>query len=184
MVNRVGFWSPEVQPIVDKPNYGPYKDAIVEYLANGIRCACYNGFASCRLCEFDVGCDDYTDRVWLWPSGFQHYILNHAIELPEAFIAHLVGRNFSYEGVKPVLVVESGTGGSARIERPPLRNYARYGGPGSEHVVHDDPNGPSFSFVSEGDFLVVWGLGGPTVALAVGGNIVRDGIRLRLEPPR
>jgi hypothetical protein len=185
-LQRLGYWTAQVQPVVNRPNYGAHKDAIVAYLANGIRIDCYDGFAHCRVCHVDVGCDDYTDRVWMWPSGFQHYIVEHAIELPQAFVAHVVARNFSYVGLKPVLVVESTLtpGAPTRMEWPPLQNYARYGGPGSTHVVHDNPDGPWFSLVSDNDSLAVWGSHGLSGReLRVGGTLMHQGLRLRLEPP-
>jgi hypothetical protein len=82
-----------------------------------------------------------------------------------------------------VLVVEATTAeGAHTTTRPPLQNYARYGGPGNTHVVHDDPNGPWFSLVSETSGLVVWGshnLSG--MGLQVGRSLRHQNLLLSLE---
>jgi len=47
-------------------------------------------------CRFDCGVDDaemgdsdFSDGLWVWPGGLTHYVLEHAVRLPEEFLHHV-----------------------------------------------------------------------------------------------
>ena len=63
------------------------RDKISEYLRHGMPIAKFCGFASCRLCDEVLGTKDLTDGEWVWPERLEHYITDHDVILPDAFIA-------------------------------------------------------------------------------------------------
>ncbi|MDP7034636.1 MAG: hypothetical protein QF752_09110 [Planctomycetota bacterium] len=62
-------------------------------------------------CRFECGIPDErmavgegTDGVWYWPEGLSHYVMEHRVALPEAFLDHAesVGWSISHEKVEEV----------------------------------------------------------------------------------
>jgi hypothetical protein len=48
------------------------------------------GYAYCRFgCDGGFGTTDKSDGKYLWPEGLSHYVLKHAVRLPEDFIRHI-----------------------------------------------------------------------------------------------
>jgi hypothetical protein len=47
----------------------------------------FGGIATCRLCNESLGTKDLTDGEWVWPERLEHYITDHDVVLPKAFIA-------------------------------------------------------------------------------------------------
>jgi len=64
------------------------QDRIVAYLRSGTVCAGWCGLAHCRFpeCGMSLGSCDLTDGEWLWPQGLEHYVVAHAVCLPETFV--------------------------------------------------------------------------------------------------
>lgn len=48
------------------------------------------GSSSCRICSQENGNKEYSDGVYLWPEGFAHYLKDHAVKPPRAFIDHVL----------------------------------------------------------------------------------------------
>jgi hypothetical protein len=61
---------------------------IADYLSNGHMYGAWLGKASCRFagCPHVLGACDFTDGVWVWPEGLEHYLLKHAVCLPDSFV--------------------------------------------------------------------------------------------------
>jgi hypothetical protein len=76
-----------------------------DYLAAGITHEQYLGFSWCRFgCGISptlMGSRDLTDGAWVWPEGLSHYVREHAIVLPEEFIAHALANTTPRLSVVP-----------------------------------------------------------------------------------
>lgn len=65
------------------------------------------GFLSAFWCEFGCrtspGSDTrlhiynyhYTDGIWVWPLSFQHYVAQHGLDVPPAFLETMRGREWN-----------------------------------------------------------------------------------------
>jgi hypothetical protein len=50
----------------------------------------FMGYSTCRICgKHDNGNLELTDGTYIWPSGLEHYVREHAVRLPDEFVAHL-----------------------------------------------------------------------------------------------
>ena len=102
----VGYWGrgylfdklPWPQRLVGKPRKKEEVEQIVAYLLSGHIFAGWMGYSYCR---FNCGVDDakmgYTDRTdgeWVWPAGLAHYIVEHNVMLPDAFITTMRNNNW------------------------------------------------------------------------------------------
>ena len=84
---------------------------VAHYLRSGERAVAWMGFSWCRFdCgvdEAEMGAWDFCDGVWLWPEGLAHYVLEHAVRLPEEFLHHVrheaehPGRKYQPDGDLP-----------------------------------------------------------------------------------
>jgi hypothetical protein len=94
----VGYWGagdgsgkialPRPQMLV-RPGWHVHdRDRIVTYLQNGAVCAGWAGLAHCRFpeCDRSLGSCDLTNGECLWLQGLEHYIVAHAVCLPEALV--------------------------------------------------------------------------------------------------
>lgn len=71
------------------------RDKIAEYLHRGVPINSFGGFATCRLCDEVLGTKDLTDGEWVWPERLEHYITDHDVALPKAFIATMERNRWS-----------------------------------------------------------------------------------------
>ena len=64
------------------------KRRVCAYLESGRQIARYMGYSNCRFpnCVERLGTADCSDETWVWPEGFEHYIAEHDISLPEQFL--------------------------------------------------------------------------------------------------
>ena len=104
----VGYWRSPEQP--DLPHPGDFVDAswdagerrrVIEYLDHAYQIPMLSfGPSWCRMgCAGfpkDIGTQDLTDGVWLFPEGLVHYVRHHAVRPPETFLEHLRGRVFRH----------------------------------------------------------------------------------------
>ena len=97
-LKEIGFWSggygdnsnyPDVQDFID-PNWDDLDtiEVVVAHLKNGDECNAYKGSSTCRVCGETNGSRELTDGTYVWPSGFLHYVLEHAVKPPKHFIDH------------------------------------------------------------------------------------------------
>ncbi|HEY5910009.1 MAG TPA: hypothetical protein VJA21_05335 [Verrucomicrobiae bacterium] len=65
---------------------------LIAYLKAGATYETWRGLSYCRFrCLVDnreMGCRDFTDGLWVWPEGLNHYVERHDVRLPDDFVAH------------------------------------------------------------------------------------------------
>jgi hypothetical protein len=95
----IGYWAEQGDP------HGPYPDphelvdpdqpreerlAAVDYLTRGLVARAYTGWSRCRICgDPKNGNLELTDGTFLWPDGLAHYVRDHDVRLPTAFVEHI-----------------------------------------------------------------------------------------------
>ena len=91
----VGYWRSPEEP--NLPHPGDFVDAswdaaerrkVIEYLDHAYQIPMFScGPSWCRMgCAAvpkDIGTQDLTDGVWLFPEGLVHYVRHHAVRPPE-----------------------------------------------------------------------------------------------------
>ena len=92
----VGYWGtgdppsrfPRPQWLVRPGWRAEERDRIAAYLRAGKMVNGWCGLARCRFegCGILLGCCDMTDGRWVWPQKMEHYLLEHAVSLPDEFI--------------------------------------------------------------------------------------------------
>jgi len=92
----VGYWGegkdasdlPRPQSLVCMGWQAHDLDRIAAYLRGGHVFGAWGGFAQCRFtnCGALLGSCDLTDGEWVWPEGVEHYLLEHGVCLPDAFV--------------------------------------------------------------------------------------------------
>ena len=115
----IGFWrDPEIRdhryrhPIafVDADWDPGDRRLVAEHLRSGKRAMSCMGYSWCRFhCGVDdseMGDSDFSDGLWLWPEGLAHYVLEHAVRLPEEFLQH-VRRQAEHSGREYELAEDS-----------------------------------------------------------------------------
>jgi hypothetical protein len=85
-----------------------------------------HGAAACRLCGAPNGYATLTDGVHVWPEGLAHYVLAHAVALPEGFVRHIAA-------AAATAAEAAAAAGAAALPPPaalfPTRNHLLYGEP-------------------------------------------------------
>lgn len=98
----VGFWwtgtdslLPHPNDMIDRAWNAKERRAVLKYLRTGRVKMRYMGYAHCRCgCVDPVpGSADMTDDVWVWPEGLAHYVEEHGVRLPAAFVAYIMERS-------------------------------------------------------------------------------------------
>lgn len=96
----IGYWYSEDEPELPKPQdfivttINPLeRQQLINYLRNGKRLHEWMGFSRCRFgCRLpvkEIGNACLTDGTYIWPEGLYHYIEEHQVWLPSAFINHV-----------------------------------------------------------------------------------------------
>lgn len=98
-LKNIGFWHdlhcpslPHPREFVD-PSWNAAERAVVlAYLKTrkGRTVTGRRGSSRCRICDCSNGSEDFSDGVYLWPSGYAHYVEVHHVKPPQAFIEHVV----------------------------------------------------------------------------------------------
>jgi len=114
---RVGFWRPVTQPaksaksllgqlleglddcLSPEPDVRKFvsrnwnaeeRQVVAEYVEDQrFRSAVYFGSSRCRFCGKENGVADFTDKTYVWPEGFGHYLREHSVRPPLEFVAHV-----------------------------------------------------------------------------------------------
>jgi hypothetical protein len=101
---RVGYWRsdvsgdlPDPARLVDEQWDRDDREVIASYLDRGFVVRAYLGRATCRLCGSTLGSLDVSDGTYCWPDGLGHYVLEHAVRLPESFLEHVRERVLELE---------------------------------------------------------------------------------------
>lgn len=82
-----------------RPDWDPMESAaVVAYLRSGREWIRFNGWSYCRfdcgITPRELGDQDLTDGVWVWPEGLVHYVEVHSVRLPDEFIRHMREREW------------------------------------------------------------------------------------------
>ena len=101
----IGFWSgpntsagwPEVDQFIDLTWDEEERDFVVGYLSRGVLGR--TGHSTCRICgRADNGDSEYSDGMYVWPSGFGHYVSEHGVRPPAEFVEHALRATARLEG--------------------------------------------------------------------------------------
>lgn len=91
----MGYWLgpyapgwPDPRNFVDPSWDVDERDQIVNYLGRGMAVRYYMGKSACRFCGQLVGSGEYSDGTFVWPEGLAHYVAEHDVRLPAAFVDH------------------------------------------------------------------------------------------------
>lgn len=99
MTQAIGFWHATSNDALIHPKHLVDPDwrcqdraKLVHYLRSASPARQYLGYSYCRFdCgieDHELGDSDLTDGAWCWPCGLAHYVEQHAIKLPDEFVAH------------------------------------------------------------------------------------------------
>ncbi len=95
-LRQVGYWRgqaddrlPDPRDLVDHAWDRQERELVASYLDRGSVMHAWFGYSDCRICGVPNGDCDLTDGVYLWPSGLRHYLDEHAVRLPQPFVAHV-----------------------------------------------------------------------------------------------
>jgi hypothetical protein len=61
---------------------------VASYLNGGRPTNSGCGCSPCRLCGAANGFEELSDGTYLWPEGLAHYVLDHAVRLPDEVVQH------------------------------------------------------------------------------------------------
>lgn len=89
--DTVGPW-PSVEDFVDPMWEEEQRSFVVDYLRGGHVVWGFAGWSRCRFCGKNNGDRELSDGRYLWPDGLVHYVEDHAVRLPKAFVAHAEAR--------------------------------------------------------------------------------------------
>lgn len=88
---------PDPRDLVDKSWFLKYGNMVARYLDSGLTLIQWRGISYCRFdCGVEglpMGSQCLTDGLWVWPEGLSHYVLNHAVYLPDVFLHHIQSLN-------------------------------------------------------------------------------------------
>lgn len=117
-VQMIGLWAggrghgdqplgfPDPASLVDRSWEAARRGQITRYLRRGRRLATCMGSSFCRFkscCHPErntLGSSDLTDGQWAWPEGLWHYVENHSVRLPDAFVANAAAHEFKVPAVR------------------------------------------------------------------------------------
>lgn len=92
---QIGFWRATDAPHLPDPRKwvapmtAKERDTLVAYLEGAPTVNPQRGLSVCRICGKPNGAAERTDGVYLWPTGFTHYVKGHGVRPPQDFIAHV-----------------------------------------------------------------------------------------------
>lgn len=154
----IGYWAgpdttgawPSVTDFVDLAWDEDDRDFVATYLTQGRLARTYMGWSRCRVCGKNNGDSELTDGSYVWPTGLSHYVTEHGVRLPEAFVQHAYARTESLEQAErdlewwrsatPTRAADGSAGVPVvRPEHPGAGNQTVLGSP-TEPVA--DPTGP------------------------------------------
>lgn len=99
MLRKLGYWHSEDDPSLPRPHdlVDPTwdveeRDDVIDYLQRGVVVAISMGTSLCRICGKPTGGSEQSDGVFVWPDGLVHYLREHAVRLPDEFIAEVLDR--------------------------------------------------------------------------------------------
>lgn len=103
-MNRIGFWHSQFTPGLPHPIESAdaawsaaERAAVVAYLRSRVdrTVTAYRRSSRCRICDCSNGSEELSDGVYLWPSGYAHYVEAHDVKPPQAFIDRVMAAKTS-----------------------------------------------------------------------------------------
>jgi len=95
----LGYWAgpsvrnttlPDPRDYIDVGWDPTEKRLVLQHLADGFSHAQWLGYSGCRICGLSrCGTSCQTDGIYVWPSGFQHYVGAHNVRPPQEFVDHI-----------------------------------------------------------------------------------------------
>lgn len=105
-LRTIGYWRnaehpeyPDPADLADESWSEDERDAVVWYLSSAFIPRTWMGYSPCRVCGRDNGAIDFTDGVYIWPEGLAHYVEEHAVRLPQEFVAHVIRETSKYDAM-------------------------------------------------------------------------------------
>jgi hypothetical protein len=74
------------------------REMLLAYLTMPHTHEAWRGYHTCRLCGVPAGSHEVCDGAYVWPEGLAHYVAEHAVALPEAFVAHVRAQQAATRG--------------------------------------------------------------------------------------
>lgn len=95
----IGYWVdidrpnlPDPAEYVDLDWKRSERETVASYLNGGRPVTIGSGCSPCRICGASNGFEEFTDGIYQWPEGLAHYVLDHAVRLPDEVIEHALKR--------------------------------------------------------------------------------------------
>lgn len=67
------------------------RELVTKYVADErFRGESYLGDSTCRICGKRNGSADFADGRFVWPEGLAHYVTEHQVRPPPAFVRHVL----------------------------------------------------------------------------------------------
>ena len=109
-MKRIGYWRglgedprlPDPRTMVDPTWPSSVRAVVVAYLRSAPEVEWQKGISPCRICGCGNGHAEQSDGVYRWPSGFAHYVADHGVRPPAAFVAHILGSRAMSIGAAPL----------------------------------------------------------------------------------
>ena len=110
VLSLIGYWEdeaalpdqrrgwPHPRDLVDSSLDDATCRAVVTHLRNGTAFRAFMGMSRCRLCAKNLGSQELSDGLFAWPEGLDHYVEEHQVRLPEAFVQTCVAPSHHVPG--------------------------------------------------------------------------------------
>jgi hypothetical protein len=83
---------PDPRDYVDETWDVHEREAVLGYLDGAATAHRWMGFSNCRFCGKINGTTCFGDSEFVWPEGFAHYLREHGVRPPAAFVEHVMGQ--------------------------------------------------------------------------------------------
>jgi hypothetical protein len=91
----IGYWNdggevvwPDPEAFIDLSWDAGERARVVSYLQAGTVLRRFFGYSTCRVCGIANGDAELSDGTYMWPDGLAHYLSEHGVRLPTAFVEH------------------------------------------------------------------------------------------------
>ena len=95
----IGYWKESLRDFYPFPQEvelaltPAVRSQLSKYLEAGVCVQTCRGYSPCRYGCGQNGFTELSDGVWTWPQGLAHYVREHAVGLPPAFVTHVRSAN-------------------------------------------------------------------------------------------
>lgn len=92
----IGYWGndqhpdyPDPRTLIDESWDEAERFDVAHYLERQPVARAFMGYSPCRICGRNNGDLELTDGTFIWPDGLAHYVRDHHVRLPAAFVRHV-----------------------------------------------------------------------------------------------